>query len=255
MNRRRGWILLVFGVVMAVATGALVFFTLQQQQRVLAERAQALAVVAPVPEVPTLQLPVAARPLPPGTILSADDFLLKEFPLDLVPVAAITETISLESQLIIEPIGQGETFSTTKIAGGEGAAVSRQIPPGNVITAFPANDLLSSANIINDGDRIDLLLTLQVPSADGATAQPVTAFTLQNILVFRVLRPASDLDAAEVQPLALLLAVTPEEAILIKHVKDSGGVLDFILRSEQDTTPNDVPPVDREDLIARYGMR
>ncbi len=112
MNRRRGWILLVFGLVMAITTGALVFFTLQQQQRALAERAQALAVVAPAPDVPTLQLPVAARPLPPGTIVSADDFLLKEFPLDLVPVAAITETISLESQLIVEPIGQGETFST-----------------------------------------------------------------------------------------------------------------------------------------------
>ena len=136
-------------------------------------QAQALVEVAPAPDVATLQLPVAARPLPPGTILSSEDFLLKEFPLDLVPVAAITETISLESQLIVEPIGQGETFSTTKIAG----------------------DLLSTANIIEDGDRLDLLLTLQVASADGESAQPVTAFTLQNILVFRVLRPAGEIDA------------------------------------------------------------
>jgi pilus assembly protein CpaB len=240
---------------MAIATGALVFYTLQQQQRALAARAQALAEVAPAPDVPTLQLPVAARPLPPGTILSTEDFLLKEFPLDLVPVAAITETISLESRLIVEPIGQGETFSTTKIAGGAGAAISQQIAPGNVLTAFPAGDLLSTANIIEDGDRLDLLLTLQVPSADGESARPVTAFTLQNILVFRVLRPAGEIDARDMPPEALLLSVTPEEAVLIKHVKDSGGTLDFVLRASQDTVPSDVPPVDREDLIARYGLR
>ena len=96
-------------------------------------QAQALVEVAPAPDVATLQLPVAARPLPPGTILSSEDFLLKEFPLDLVPVAAITETISLESQLIVEPIGQGETFSTTKIAGGAGKAVSTL--PGAICSA------------------------------------------------------------------------------------------------------------------------
>lgn len=255
MNRRHGWILLVFGLLLAVGTGGLVFFVLQQQQQALAEQALTLGGEAEV--VPTLRLPVAARPLQPGTVISADDFLLKEFPLDLVPVAAITETIELESQVLVEPVGQGETFNPTKIAGESAEKISQRLPAGFVLFAFPIADLLSEANVVQDGDHIDLMVTLQVPSTDGTQTTSVTAFTLQNIEVLRVLRPgdAEAEEGSDVRPISLLLAVTPEDAVLLKHVKDSGGVLDFVLRSALDQEPVEIPPVEREDLLARYGLR
>lgn len=255
MNRRRGWIVLTFGLLLAIGTGAMVFMILQQQQRALLERAQSMAVVEAPPPVATLQLPVAARPLLPGTVLTAEDFLLKEFPLDLVPVEAITTTISLESQIIVEPIGQGETFSTSKFAGSANATPSQKLKQGYVLYAFPIEeDLLSTTTIIRAGDRIDLTASLLISAADGATS-PVTFFSVQNIEVFEVLRPGDVEENSDVRPITLLLTVTPEDLVLIKHIVDSDAYIDLVLRSPLDTEPFEVPPVNREDLIARYGLR
>lgn len=255
MNRRRGWIVLTFGLLLAIGTGAMVFMILQQQQRALLERAQSMAVVDAPPPVATLQLPVAARPLLPGTVLTAEDFLLKEFPLDLVPVEAITTTISLEAQIIVEPIGQGETFSTSKFAGSANATPSQKLKQGYVLYAFPVEeDLLSTTTIIRAGDRIDLTASLLVSAADGTTS-PVTFFSVQNIEVFEVLRPGDVEENSDVRPITLLLTVTPEDLVLIKHIVDSEAFVDLVLRSPLDTEPFEVPPVNREDLIARYGLR
>jgi pilus assembly protein CpaB len=204
------------------------------------------------PIVATLELPVAARPLLPGAVITADDVLLKSFPLDLVPVAAITDTIGLQDQILIAPIGQGETFSTTKLAGNAEGAISQQIVAGHVIFAYPIADLLSQMDILTDGDHIDLLISLPVVSADGTESRDVTAYTLQNIEVFKVLRPSVEADQP---PVALLLSMLPEDAVVLKHLKDSGGTIDFVLRSIVDKESVDLPPVDREDLIARYGLR
>jgi pilus assembly protein CpaB len=248
MNRQRGWILLSLGVVLALCTGIAVFFLLRQQQAAAIERAETIAAQQAAP-VATLELPVAARPLTPGTMLTAEDFQLKEFPLDLVPVAAITSSLTLESAVLAEPVGQGETFSPRQIAGESADRVSRRLPAGRVLSAFPVGDLLNQVRVIEPGDRIDLLITLPVAEVGG----PVTAFTLQNIEVFAIVRPGAPEE--ENPPVALLLSVTPEEAVLLKHVKDSEGTLDFVLRSVLDTEEFDVPPVDREDLIIRYGLR
>lgn len=254
MSRRNGWILLSFGLILAVSTGAGLFFLLRQQQRAMNEQAVAIAQAAASP-VLTMAVPVAARPLTPGTVLSAEDLLLKEYPLELVPLAAITSTQLLESQLIIEPVGQGETISPSKLAGEAAARVSQQLAVGQMLFAFPITDLLSRSNVIGDGDRIDLLLSLVVGTPEGEQAAPLTFFTLQNLEVIKVLRPGDSEQPEAAAPVALLLGISPEEAVLIKHVKDAGGVIDFVLRSPLDNEPVIVPPVSREDLIARFGVR
>lgn len=252
MNKQRGWILLSLGLVLALGTGIAVFFLLRQQQAAAMEEARALAAQQAAP-VATLQLPVAARPLTPGTLLSAEDFQLKEFPVDLVPVAAITSSVTLESAVLAEPVGQGETFSVRQLAGENAERVSRQLPAGRVLYAYPVADLLNQINIVEPGDRIDLLITLPVASPDGATGGPVTAFTLQNIEVFDIMRPGPVEE--ENPPIALLLSISPDDVVLLKHVKDSEGTIDFVLRSVLDTEEFEVTPVDREDLITRYGLR
>jgi pilus assembly protein CpaB len=253
MNKQRGWLLLSLGVLLAVGTGVAVFYLLRQQQQAALADARAIA-EAQVAPVATLQLPVAARPLTPGTMITAEDFQLREFPVDLVPQAAITNTVALENQVLAEPVGEGETFSTLQLAGANAARVSSQLPAGQVIYAFPINDLLTQLSVVEPGDRIDLLITLPIASADASSAVQVTAFTVQNILVFDVVRPivAEDEEGA---PVALLLSLSPEDAALVKHVRDSEASIDFVLRSVLDTEPFEVTPIDREDLIARYGLR
>jgi pilus assembly protein CpaB len=255
VNSRIGWALVVVGVVLAVGTGGLVFLLLRQQEARALERARAEAQAVAAPVAATMKLPVAARPIAPGAVISSEDLLLKDFPLDLVPVAAITETLVLENQIAATAIGQGETISSRQLAGDSAVQVSQQAPPGKVIFAYPVADLLTSSNIVHDGDRIDLLITMPISSTD--TGGSATFFTLQSIEVFRVLReaapPAEEGQPAQAGPAtALLLALSPEDAVIIKHVKDSGGVIDFVLRSIADDEPFEAPVIDKNEIIERY---
>jgi pilus assembly protein CpaB len=195
---------------------------------------------------------VAARPLQPGAVIKADDVLLKPFPLDLVPVAAITSTIGLENQVLVAPMGQGETFSTTKLAGGETGTVSQRIPAGHVLFAYPINDLITQIDILSDGDHVDMLITLPVLSTSGTESHDVTAYTLQNIDIFKVLRPGTE---KAQPPIALLLSLTPEDALLLKRLRDSGGKLDLVLRPFSDQDAVEIPPIDNDVIISRYGLR
>jgi pilus assembly protein CpaB len=254
MNRK-GWIPLVLGLVLAVGTAVATFVILQQQRQAAAAQAEALVAQQAAAAAPTLKLPVAARPLTPGMTLTEEDVLLKDFPVDLVPVSAITDTISLESQILAEPVGQGETFNYSQFIGETGSRASRKLAAGQVLFAYPINDLLSQSNVIEDGDRLDLMVTLPVANPDGSTIGPVTAFTLQNVTVFQVLRGPAESEDAVGATVALLLSVSHEQAVVLKHVKDSDGMIDFVLRPAIDDEPAEVDPMSRDELLERYQMR
>ena len=138
MSRRKGWMFFALGLVLALSAAAMVFIVLQTAKAQPAEGP---------PPIPTTKLPVAARPLEPGMKLSAADYIMKDFPLDLVPVSAITETVNLDSQLLIRPIGQGETFRSDQFLGGQGSSMSQQIKQGMVLFAFPIVDLMSQSDV------------------------------------------------------------------------------------------------------------
>src|SRR3954471_2681384 len=88
VSRRKGWMFFALGLVLALSAAAMVFVVLQS--------ARAEPLPAP-PPIPTTKLPVAARPLESGMKISAADYILKDFPLDLVPVSAISQTASLDN--------------------------------------------------------------------------------------------------------------------------------------------------------------
>jgi pilus assembly protein CpaB len=254
VTRRRGWILVVLGLILAISAGAMVYVVLQNQRVEAQEQAELRAQELAAP-VPTTKLPVAARPLEPGTVITAQDYELKDFPLDLVPVMAISDTAGLDSKILVQPVGQGETFRSSEFLGGSGAAISQQLTQGEVLFAFPIVDLLSQSNLIQDGDHLDLLLTIQQKGPNGEELGKATAITLQNIEVFKVLRPQVTEDEQQPRATALLFSMKPEDAVLVKFVKDSGGTIDFTLRSPQDQDTYQAPPIDDAELIQRYYVK
>jgi Flp pilus assembly protein CpaB len=173
-----------------------------------------------------------------------------------VPVSAISETVNLDSQLLVRPVGQGETFRSDQFLGGQGASMSQQIKQGLVLFAFPILDLMSQSDVVRDGDHVDLLITLPaaVATPDAATpdAGKVTTLSLQNIEVYKVLRTTKKEDQPEGAPTALMCSVTPADAVILKYAKDSGGVIDFALRSQLDTEPFTAPFINRAEFDKKY---
>ena len=252
MGRRKGWMFFALGLVLALSAAGMVYFLLQNIQ-------PPPQVVSP--PIPTTKLPVAARPLEPGTKLSSADYIMKDFPLDLVPVSAISKTVNLDSQLLVRTVGQGETFRSDQFLGGQGASMSQQIKQGMVLFAFPIVDLMSQSDVVRDGDHIDLLLTLPLKGlssdAGGATEAEkdlgqATVLTLQNIEVYKVLRTTKKEDQPEGAPTALMISVTPADAVILKYAKDSEGKIDFTLRSSLDTEPFVAPYIDRTEFSRKY---
>ncbi len=247
MSRRKGWMFFAIGLILALSAAAMVFIFLQN-----VDAKQPVA----APPIPTTKLPVAARPLEPGMKISSADYIMKDFPLDLVPVSAISQTVNLDSQLLVRPVGQGETFRTDQVLGGQGASMSQQIKQGLVLFAFPILDLMSQSDVVRDGDHVDLLITLPAAAATPDAATPdagkVTTLSLQNIEVYKVLRTAKKDDQPEGAPTALMCSVTPSDAVILKYAKDSGGVIDFALRSQLDTAPFTAPSINRAEFDKKY---
>ncbi len=247
MSRRKGWMFFALGLILALSAAAMVFVFLRDVEA-------KPPVAAPPP--PTTKLPVAARPLEPGMKISSADYIMKDFPLDLVPVSAISETVNLDSQLLVRPVGQGETFRSDQFQGGQGASMSQQIKKGMVLFAFPIVDLMSQSDVVKDGDHIDLLLTLPLKGLRGDDSEKdlgqATALTLQNIEVYKVLRTTKKDDQPEGAPTALMISVTPADAVILKYAKDSDGKIDFTLRSSLDAEPFVAPYIDRAEFSKKY---
>jgi hypothetical protein len=59
---------------------------------------------------------------------------------------------------------------------------------------------------------------------------------------------------ADIRVRAYLLAMTPQEALVLKHMRDTGAVFDIVLRSPTSNELFDVNPVTVDYLLQRYEL-
>ena len=252
MRRRRGTIVTILGLILATATGALVYYLLVQ-----ATPPPTDVVVAPTAiPVETRPIPVAARELTAGTTLTTTDIVERQYPLELVPVGVLTDTSALVGQALIEPLLPGEFFRATQLRGGEGRPLSEQIEPEMVAMAFTREDLLNRSRVIQEGDFIDLLLTMDIEeeSLTETRSGKSTSYTLQNLRVLRLIRDQPSEGTPNPEPVAIIFEMTPQDAVIAKFVKDSGGTMDFTLRAENDPEPYTAEAITQDFLFDNYGF-
>lgn len=253
MARTKSWIWITLALVCALSAGGLTYYLLQRQSNnATAEVDNLRAQLTAVPVVETVSVPVAARDLVSGTTLTPEDFVQKNFPVDLVATSAITDVEQLSGQILIEPVTSGDIFRKNVFVGGAGVSFSGEIEPGKTVIAFPISDLLSQTGVFVAGDRIDLLITrvgaVPDPSVPGDTGM-LTGYSVQNVRIMRVLGTTPTETNPNPTPTALLIEISPEDAVMVKKVKDSGGIVELGLRSPADNEPFIVDPVTDGELL------
>jgi pilus assembly protein CpaB len=213
-------------------------------------------VPTPTP-IPSVSIPVAARVLEAGTTLTTTDIITRDYPETLLPVGVVTDADELAGQILVERLGEGEFFRPAQLANSAEGPLSSQIPPSRVVLAFPVTDLLNQSKVVNAGDNVDLLLTLDVTEGTDAEARTgrATSYTVQNIRVVKVVRPTPTEDQPSPEPTAILFELEPQDAVIVKFVKDSGGTLDFTLRSSTDTSIFETDAINQDYLFDNYGFR
>jgi pilus assembly protein CpaB len=138
--------------------------------------------------------------------------------------------------------------------------------------ALPATDLMSREAIIKRGDIVDILVsypeTLNPVGGTETDAAPqqvtFTAFQRLDItaLVVDIVQDqnASQQDNAaaptreQTAVQAYLVALDPQDALVLKYLKDIGGTFDFVLRAPTSSGQFDLTPVTAKFIKELYGL-
>ena len=216
-------------------------------------------------DAPTVPVVVAATEIKVRTQLTAEVLQTVEMPVDVVPVGAVGSVRDATGQLTTVDLFPGEILLTRRLLDPNVIApdgrLAMVLVEDEVLMAFPAGDLMSQIGVLQAGDHVDLLFSLEVPvgaslngpSFGGDESEQMTFSLLQNITIAAVVGgPTGTGGAQDSKPIALLLTVSPQDALVLKYVKDAGGTPDIVLRPPGVEGPYETEPVDIDYVIDRY---
>jgi pilus assembly protein CpaB len=262
MSRVSGCLWLGVALILALVAGGVAFVTLQ---KATVTRAQGDAPVAMTSVV------VAAHPLPVGTLLSEKDLTLQTLPTGSLPAGVIAGVADAAGQLTTSSMEAGEMVLAHHLTHPDitGDNLAFTLPEGLVAVSLSADDLLSSLSLVQVGDRVDILYSLRLSGEggpDNATNTGQYSFgSLQNVTVVSVARTsakesadASTGSGSKLVPTgaakAYILGLSPQDALVLKYLKDAGAVMDLALRNVADESEHTAQPINEQYLIDRFQL-
>lgn len=257
MGRSRGCLWLATGLIVALIAGLVAYMALNRATLQRAGAAQ---------EVVQVDVVVATAPVPVRTVLTADVLRIKQIPVNAVPDGALRSLDQAVGKITTAELFPEEVLLAHRLLDPNvippDPRLALMLDGDKVLMAFPAEDLLSRSGVLKAGDRVDLLVTLTFPidrsAVGGRLDDQLTGFNLlQNLTIAAIVGELSTAGAQSgadniTRPPALLLAISPQEALILKYVHDAGGRVDVVLRAPGVEGPFTVEPVDWDYLIDRY---
>jgi pilus assembly protein CpaB len=269
--KRPALLLLIVGLFAALAAGGLVYFV----------SSSAVAKTAPPPPptpvptataVPMELVVLAAQDIPIRHLVTAADVVTRAYPLGVAPEDSFHTVTEVMSRTATTQVFKGQMLLARQFIDAGGATgASTTIPPGKMLVAFPATDMLNATGAVHAGDHVDIMISIPVSgtaalnSSAGATQEGagteaktvVTQATMQNIEVYSTgtwtpTGPAADQNSGEVKIITFI--VDHQEALILKYVKDSGGTIDLGVRSIADTQDVTTDPVSLDYLVDLYHL-
>lgn len=239
----------------------------------------------PSPEA-TMQAVFAIRDVPMGTVLSAEDVKMAEIPIKYAPrdiVGTLEEAIGRISKT---DMVEGEMLLKHYLVDPTGVSsydVAYILDENHVLMAMPANDLMSREVIIKRGDIVDIMVSIQesletvtatedtgtegeTPATETSGPQQITFTVSQRLgisaIVIDILAdpnaqtPPDDPNPNRNQVVvqAYLIALNPQDALVLKYLKDIGGIFEFVIRAPTSTGQFELTPVTSEYIKELYGL-
>jgi Flp pilus assembly protein CpaB len=260
-KRRGGVVLILLGVIIAGFVGYTVFNTTRR---------------ATPPKIETATVLVAVKEVPERTIVTPELLSLQTTLAEAVPPGALTAREQAVGKMTMTKILAGETIFGAKLADTGGKdGLSYTLPTGRVVVTLPASDIILTG-AVRAGDHVDLLVTYTPKAPTGSTSQGTSAAqtaqteaflpattqtTMQNLIVLGIgsftILPVGSKDAKVNQDTANLVtfAVTHQDALIIKALKDAGDVrMELALRAAGDEQIATTEPVTLKSIIDRYNL-
>ena len=190
---------------------------------------------APSAAVETEAILVALKPIIGQEQLKAENVKLEQWPKHLIPKGALTKIEEIEGRRIKYSLTQGEPILQNKLVGDDDKRATTDVPPGYRLKAVHADAVSAVGNLIQPGDRVDVLVYLK-SNFNGGTQQAGTTTILQDIKVFAVndqWRPGDSGDGEPIPVKNVTLLLTPEQVEKLTLASELGKV-SLVLRSPDD---------------------
>jgi Flp pilus assembly protein CpaB len=260
-NKRLGAILTAVGVFLSLIVGVIVYSQVSEAEHVRSS-------------LPTLRVIVAAADIPPRTEIAASMLAVQVIPDQLAQQGAATRVEDVAGKFTPQGFVKGEVINTRRL--GDIAAKhtpSYAIEKGKVMYVMPVSFTgsqfsVARVNALRAGDRVDLLYTtidapqgLTPEQRDQVRADPIpylqTRIMLQDLRIQEIgayapngsLLPATgDPTSAAAAPsldsASIIFIVKPEEALVLKWLKDAATFykdsnIEMVLRSPADEEQSD----------------
>jgi len=284
LNKQTKIILFALIGIILVGVGLIVALRLNQQ---LLTRADRNADGANAEETPQVNVVVTTHDLFLGDFLGPEDLAVVTMPSEFVPRNAVTSIDDAANRFVKTDMVQGEMVLKHNLADPTNINhdIAYILSDSHVLFAFPADDLMSVNSVIQRGDIVDILATISIdvskigavegeeqpsPVAEEENTQEkevhiITMDAYQAVeitaLVADIVKvegeetdPAASPDRGNVKVRAYLLALPPQDALLLKHLVDTGATFDMVLRAPTSRGNFDLIPVTKEYIVELYGL-
>lgn len=257
MQKQR--IILIAGVVLALAAVFLVKVYLNQQRKVFQEEASRQAASVQANQIAVL---VAKQDIPKGTAIAPEMLESKIFPREYVAPQALTSLDRIAGMIAVAQIAKDEQITLSKLAyPRQAGGLAEATPVGKRAITINVDNISAVAGMIKPGDYVDLIATLPVPVqlAEGKQVTQVASVPLfQNVLVLAVgqqtglaaeSRYKGEAGQQRQEASSLItLALNPQEANLVSFVHEQGKFR-LVLRSPADSQTQPLRPISWDALF------
>ncbi len=278
---RRGRILILLGLILAVGTAAAVYFfvaNLEPTETTEVTLEKVLVATTFIPEEEPIE----------GRVDLADR------PQGYIPEGALRSDEGTDGMLAAGPIPEGTIIQRTMLISQEELALEGElgklIEPGLLAVAFPIDELSSVSYGIRPGDHVDVLITFFFMDIDQETqvvepicgstcpggeeaslgsqiSRPTAQLTLQNVRVLGVGRWAQEMTAEQAQaqaqsgeavavelPQYITVMVAPQDALVLKLAREMQAEIDLAVRSPDDAQAFTTQQVTLEYILTRFAV-
>jgi Flp pilus assembly protein CpaB len=227
----------------------------------------------------TVQIAFAVNDMIEGHIISAEDVQLTDLPVQFAPRDAVDNLDTIIGRILKTEIYAGQMVLSHNVADPTNKIfdIAYVLDDSHVLMALPATDLISRQSIVQRGDIVDILVSYQTDltpigetvvttentGETGAQQVTFTAFQRLGItaMVIDIINTDENTPASvastqrqNVVVHAYLVALDPQDALVLKYLNDAGGIFDFVIRAPTSTGQFTLTPVTAKFIKELYGL-
>jgi pilus assembly protein CpaB len=217
----------------------------------------------PLPREETIaKVALVTRDVAEGVVLTAEDVNLGDVPIELAPRDAIDNLDNAIGRITKTDLFQGEMVLEHNLANPTGQAydIAYVLDERHVLMALGVGDLMTRHAIIKRGDIVDLFATYesgQIVTFDSFQRLDITAIVIAIVEsddANQDLQRPTGPRRSQVAVQAYLLALDPQDALVLKFLKDTGANFDMVLRAPTSSGHFQLTPVTAQYIQELYGL-